>query len=241
MESNAHALALPRSWLARLFIAATPPLFWLSALLFSRHSPGSFIATTEEDGPIENLEALVLLVAMVTSGWCAAILFRRNRGGPAALYSLLALLLLFALGEEISWGQRIFGVATPDWLQATNKQHELNVHNLKRVARFVSFAGLLIPLSVVGIATFSREIATRMPPRLLPFLWLPHPLFVPPWLCYLSYRAIRVYVVVRHFGLKPIGPVVSRLQEPAELIAYFAICAFLVCVLQRLRAQATRD
>ena len=36
----------------------------------------------------------------------------------------------FAAGEEISWGQRIFGFATPDFLMHLNEQKEFTVHNI---------------------------------------------------------------------------------------------------------------
>jgi len=32
--------------------------------------------------------------------------------------------------EEISWGQRVFGIETPQWFLKHNKQGEINVHNL---------------------------------------------------------------------------------------------------------------
>ena len=41
-----------------------------------------------------------------------------------------ALAGLVVLGEEISWGQRIFGFATPEGLAAVNYQREFNFHNL---------------------------------------------------------------------------------------------------------------
>jgi hypothetical protein len=34
-------------------------------------------------------------------------------------------------GEEISWGQRIFGITTPDVLGAINAQGEFNLHNIE--------------------------------------------------------------------------------------------------------------
>ena len=46
------------------------------------------------------------------------------------IYLGLALLFFFGAGEEISWGQRIFGFKTPDALSQVNKQDELNLHNL---------------------------------------------------------------------------------------------------------------
>ena len=46
------------------------------------------------------------------------------------VYLGLALLFFFGAGEEISWGQRIFGFETPQTLAQVNKQDELNLHNL---------------------------------------------------------------------------------------------------------------
>jgi hypothetical protein len=46
------------------------------------------------------------------------------------IYLGLAFLFFFGAGEEISWGQRIFGFETPESLAQVNKQDELNLHNL---------------------------------------------------------------------------------------------------------------
>jgi len=46
------------------------------------------------------------------------------------VYLGLAFLFFFGAGEEISWGQRIFGFRTPAPLAQANKQDELNLHNL---------------------------------------------------------------------------------------------------------------
>jgi hypothetical protein len=43
---------------------------------------------------------------------------------------LLTLLMLLCFGEEISWGQRIFGWSTPPAFKALNAQGETNIHNL---------------------------------------------------------------------------------------------------------------
>jgi hypothetical protein len=53
------------------------------------------------------------------------------RGGPHALtWAGLTLLCLFCAGEEISWGQRIFGWSSPGFFLQHNAQHETNLHNL---------------------------------------------------------------------------------------------------------------
>lgn len=83
-----------------------------------------------EDGFIEWLTVIALIasaVLMLTRAWTL-------KGVRPPLFLLVttmaALVFLFGAGEEISWGQRIFSVETPEWLEARNKQKEMNLHNL---------------------------------------------------------------------------------------------------------------
>src|SRR5690606_8572175 len=93
-------------------------------------------------------------------GVLAALAARRLRraGARSRLLPLscaaLALALLFAAGEEVSWLQRQLGLATPEPLSAVNLQDELNVHNvlglewvveIAAAAMWVGFA-LVVPL-----------------------------------------------------------------------------------------------
>jgi hypothetical protein len=62
------------------------------------------------------------------------------------MYILLSIGLFFIAMEEISWGQRIFNVSTPELLLSSNLQKEMNIHNLKWFPRhtlyiIVSFYG----------------------------------------------------------------------------------------------------
>lgn len=41
--------------------------------------------------------------------------------------------------EEISWGQRLFGIKTPDWFRSHNIQNEISIHNLAPVQRTIHF------------------------------------------------------------------------------------------------------
>ncbi len=54
----------------------------------------------------------------------------------------LAVLFFFAAGEEISWGQRIFSIQTPELLMKVNAQEEITVHN-------ISFWGMQIPFETM--------------------------------------------------------------------------------------------
>jgi hypothetical protein len=84
---------------------------------------------------------------------------------------VLALLFVFGTGEEISWGQRIFGIGTPDALSESNRQGELNLHNVNALggvnALFQLFwliFGVVIP--VVAMWRPGRLLLERLTPIL---------------------------------------------------------------------------
>ncbi len=111
----------------------------------------------QEDGSIEWLTVLGLLAASVLSLYRGIILFRKKRWFFTATNLILGLLLFIAAGEEISWGQRIFGIETPAYFKEKNLQGETNLHNLKinglEVNRIV-FSYLLIGALVIYLAIF---------------------------------------------------------------------------------------
>lgn len=87
----------------------------------------------DEDELIENAGALFFLGSSLL--FFTAFNRKRKTTGkskPGDLVLIgLAALFLFGFLEEISWGQRIFGIDTPEILQGSNKQRELNIHNLE--------------------------------------------------------------------------------------------------------------
>jgi hypothetical protein len=138
-----------------------------------------------EEHPIEGAGALGLLAAAIA----CVVLWRRVAGDPRWPWlrrlSLLVLAALFAFGfgEEISWGQRIFGIGTPEALETANRQEELNVHNLEALGGafdpdrlfqlFWLVLGVIVPLAALW------RPAHRLLQRAVPVLPLAlAPLFV---------------------------------------------------------------
>jgi hypothetical protein len=80
---------------------------------------------TREDGIIEYAAALFWLFGIILS----IVLIKRNSNRKLLVFVLL-LVCFVSLGEEISWGQRILNIETPESIAAANKQSELNFHNL---------------------------------------------------------------------------------------------------------------
>ena len=84
----------------------------------------------DEDGLFEYLTTVFFLMA---SGFFIMALIKKNGGitNYTKLFIFGLALFCFVVGmEEISWGQRIFGIETPEALKEINFQEETTVHNL---------------------------------------------------------------------------------------------------------------
>ncbi|MCA9778628.1 MAG: hypothetical protein KC800_17995 [Candidatus Eremiobacteraeota bacterium] len=122
---------------------------------------------TREDGPVEwatvaallGLAVLLIIHLRKLSGKCPLQL-------KVAGYAL-AVLSLLAAGEEISWGQRIFGFQTSESMKKLNYQHETNLHNLMPGELF---NGIII--FAVGISLVAVPLAWRKWKKSEPW-WLP--------------------------------------------------------------------
>ena len=122
------------------------------------------------------------LVAAIAFIKVARHYFRRRQ--RLAMITAIAMVLLLGLmiGEELSWGQRIFGWGTPSFLAEINSQSEINLHNINTqlAQNILYFGGWLL---LIGFA-FWRESLTKLlrkcPKARLDFLidWLPPGCFV---------------------------------------------------------------
>lgn len=145
------------AWAMLALAAASAALFASDAGLFNRLSL--------EDRPLEWLSALLHLAAsagfIVAFGWIWRWRRRDARRRVAlGLSALLALALLVLGMEEISWMQRVFGIATPA-LFAENQQQEMNLHNMHSIVigqthKAVMFACLVLLPFVVDTAPRNR-------------------------------------------------------------------------------------
>lgn len=89
------------------FIFEPATLKWLSA----------------EDSLVENLSVVNWFLGAVLM----FILFAKQRN---VWFLLLGILFVICFGEELSWGQRLFGFGTPESIRVNNFQGEFNLHNL---------------------------------------------------------------------------------------------------------------
>ncbi len=79
---------------------------------------------TKEDGLFETAGAIFFLLTAILF----LIKFLKNKN---FIFLLLSFIFLLGFCEEISWGQRIFNISTPQFYEEINRQKEINIHNLK--------------------------------------------------------------------------------------------------------------
>ena len=188
-------------------------VFFFSALLAV--DPQTFNALCREDSWVENLTAVWFLLA----GLLLFITARAERSFlRRCVYILGGMAMVFAAGEEISWGQRIFGFATPDFLMPLNMQQEFNVHNISyKTFDSIYRDGALILCMVTSAAFFCRK------DRLLG-IPLPSILLMLGFLLILSYNSsvdVRGFVGFKVF--KFLGFIVFKEKGLLLLLLIFAL------------------
>jgi hypothetical protein len=174
----------------------------------------AYHAYTHEDGICETLQVVFFALALIESIRAFRGLQARGRKGTAGLYVFAILALCFLVGEEISWGQRIFGWSTPDDLAHINRQGETTLHNIGEAQDMVGWALLAIGFWGSVLPWLLRRGAplARFQETLSPFV--PSVRFVPYFLPMLLWRIYRnLFPLPSKFTYA-----VVQLNEPLELI-----------------------
>jgi hypothetical protein len=128
---------------------ALPALLVLAACVALKAAFGpvhaAYTSLVREDSLVEYATCLAYLGA---GGFAASVALGLRRHGEivlAVLWAGFTAALALSGFEEISWGQRLFGVQTPELL-ASNVQHEMNLHNLPWLQRCLHGAYILVGL-----------------------------------------------------------------------------------------------
>lgn len=210
-------------------VATWPPAFMVASLWLSQTHRDGFIMLFDDDGLIETAQAVLYVVGVGLSVAIARSLFRTGHRLWAAAYGLLAVALFWVAGEEISWGQRILGVATPEWFLQHNVQREMTLHNLPGVTETIKGTLYKILPVVAALSAILWGLGSGLSRRLRLPLWMPHPVLIPTWLGVLSYHWLRrwYYPANRNVPFE-----FKRLAEAGELLFAFGVVVFLTMALR---------
>lgn len=95
---------------------------------------------------------------LLTIGWVV-----RKQYGLAALVVCVGIVFVFVAGEEINWGERLFGYAIPDFMRGLyqDKTPRVNFHNVSpTIGRFFRF-GIEASILLLYIATAASFFAKK--------------------------------------------------------------------------------
>jgi hypothetical protein len=192
---------------------------------------------TGEDGAAENLQVLFFALALVL---CFPVILRLWKAGAklfAAMYLVLSLGLFFIVGEELSWGQRIFGWETSEELKAINKQEETNIHNIEGIGDKIKWVHVVMGAygSILPLIFLRAQISAR--PLDAVSLLVPHFTLLPYFLSTLLWRLQAnlwkppksLYFVITEY---------SEVMELVLAVAFFVFLLFQFRALKRLEKPA---
>jgi hypothetical protein len=180
-----------------------------------------------EWGQFISIALLILLYARI-----GYELWRRDHRWLGILYLAAMGAMIFIGGEEISWGQRIFGWATPAELEAVNNQGESNLHNVGSVLKVFNLVILGICAAAM-VGPVLRWTVWRAKARSIAGYALIPPLAVIPFFGFeFAYRSIRLlFLPAPRYTL-------TKYSEFGELSFYLGLVVVAVLLLRVLRRRA---
>ena len=224
--------SLPFFWRADF-----PPLMLIIVLACKAWAPPDFYRTylESEQGLIELATAFFAFLAGVLALRAARLARQELPPRQWAWFALVALGCFYIGGEELSWGQQLLHWQTPAAIDALNRQHETNLHNMS--SWFNEKPRILVELGVLvgGVLMPLRRLLRRQPllrqQGFAYWLWPPSELLLTGLLAVLVLVPKRYQLVMG----EPMLPVNMRWSELQEY--YFALFLWLYAwsLLTRLR------
>lgn len=141
---------------------------------------GVFNDIIREDNLLENLQVIFYGFSSIIF-FAISLRYFKSDKLFFIYFLILGIGLLFITGEEISWGQRILGINSPEIVQANNAQGETTIHNINGLQNlqpyiylifsgFLSFAWILISILPKNL---KNKYAVLVPPKYMMLYFLP--------------------------------------------------------------------
>lgn len=189
----------------------------------------------QDDGPIEWIQFACFVLAFIFALGVAIRAVQTKRYDQFVLFLIFAGAMFFVAGEEISWGQRIFGWETPAELAEVNKQNETTLHNIGEVLTIINFGMMMMGL--VGMVAYVLNKRLR-----LERYWQEVQYFlVPPFFLSGSFFVIFLYKFVRFVFLPESAFTITKYGEWAELCFAYGLCVFAYLNYRRLNKKQSDE
>jgi len=202
-------------------IFLSPIYFGLVALFIYTRNNAFFRILVKDDHLVEYLQFFLLLA-------CAYLSFRQAKHWKdkenvlKVLFTISGLACLFVAGEEISWGQRLIGLETPEMIAEKNIQNELTLHNIGFVFALVYRGYMAIGLVGSTGWIFFKLIKNKLSKRLKKILAN----IIPDWYLSLFFSQAFFFNLDRFYISLRTGE--TLWEEPMELLLIIGITIFFI-------------
>lgn len=208
-----------RSLRGKMIIFLIPIALFLHFSVMDTWPFNFFIEFNKEDHFIEYVQVVVLVIAALTSFQ----VFRQlsSRGEKILKYIFLVgfIGLMVVAFEEISWGQRLLGIDTPETIAEINVQDEITLHNLEVVSEIIWQTYFVLSL-IASKAWLLKGQLRKLGQRAS----LYSRLLIPPW-----YTTTYFFIPFIFYYLTRPGQdhTIGRWAESFELFLYLGIAIFI--------------
>lgn len=172
-----------------------------------------------EGGPIETLQFVFMVMA------CFLALYLMVTAKQPFMKIWLAILLagsIYIAGEEVSWGQHLFGWYTPEFWTSINDQNETNLHNTSSWLDQKPRAILTVAMVVGGLVfPMLRRFKPSALPKKFESIYPQDYMFVTALGVLVPYLSQEIAVTFFNKGL------FHRVSEVQELYMYYFILLYL--------------
>lgn len=204
----------------KIILFIVPVYLSLFAFFIYLRNNQFFRVLIKDDHLIEYAQFFLLIISSILSIFLRKFWWKKQIF-LGLIFLFIAFALFFMAGEEISWGQRIFNIETPEQLAERNLQNELTVHNIDslfglvyRIYMIIGFIGSTAWIFFKFIKKYLSKNLKIIASNL-----------IPDW--YLSpYFAVAFFYNLERIYLNPrTGE--ALWEEPMELLLILGITVFL--------------
>jgi hypothetical protein len=223
-------IQIPKQWLKKywkLIIFLLPIYSFFVLVITSQNFLLTFKFLTWEDSVVEYLEFFVFGITIFLAASVAFKVYKSKikdltKNILLSCFCLIFFGLILITGEEISWGQRIFNIETPEEYAKQNYQKELNIHNNKNVLQYVYVVYALIGI-YGGFSWTLRLFLEKKYPKKKITKYLQT--ITPDWYLMFYFLSVALYALARKkYGIWQF----REWEEIVELFLAFGIMFFVL-------------
>lgn len=141
-----------------ILLTALTVIFGVYIIVISITNVPLFSTLIWEDGPLEYSSVIFWILSAIV---LLTHVFKQKKNAvnnfQCLPYSLLIIFFILSAGEEISWGQRLLNITTPNFLKSINVQGEITLHNIGSTSIFSNAFFLLTLLFFIVIPLLAKE------------------------------------------------------------------------------------